>query len=53
MSNGGDFERRFEVRIPDGATPTEERRLIEKAGDRELKKMLDDDEGDFFGDAGI
>lgn len=49
----GEIRRRFDVPIPDDATPAEEERLIDEATDREEEKLLDDLEDKFFRDAGL
>ena len=37
-----EIRREFEVKIPDGATPEDEEKLIEEATDRAVDKLLDD-----------
>lgn len=45
---GGEIQRDFEVRVPEGASPEEEERLIQEATDREVDKLLRDLGGDLF-----
>lgn len=38
----GEIRREFEVNVPATATPEEEEKLVGKATDREIDKLLDD-----------
>lgn len=37
-----EIRRSFEVKVPEGASPAEEERLIQQATDREVEKLLGD-----------